>query len=33
MSTELNINPTAGLSENRSVTLSIQAVTNNEVSP
>jgi len=33
MSTELNIDPAAGLSENRSVTLYLHAVTINEVSP
>lgn len=33
MSTELNIGPAAGLSENWSITLYIHAVTNNEVSP
>lgn len=33
MNIELNIAPSAGLSENRAVTLYLHAVTNNEVSP
>jgi hypothetical protein len=33
MSTELNIAPAEGLSENRSVTLYLHAITNNEVAP